>query len=252
MQGIKLAVDGYALTYNVPEEHKEFAIPMHPQPVFEQIVATIHNAGLQVDVHAAGDKGVDWTLTAFEKAAGGVAQARERRHRIEHFMFRKLDSIKRAGDMNVPVCEQPYAIDFRADDLYRKNKRLTPEQISGLVPLKSMLNAGVHLAFGADVPAFPSHRPLDSIRSAMSRVTSQGRQLDPAESLTFMEAFKAHTNGSAYAAFDEKEVGTLAPGACADFVIWNKDLQGIKAAADTLTLAPQATYLAGRAVYRAA
>ena len=50
--------------YDVPEDRKHMAIPMHPQDKFNAIIAEIHKAGLQADVHAVGDKGVDWTLEA--------------------------------------------------------------------------------------------------------------------------------------------------------------------------------------------
>jgi predicted amidohydrolase YtcJ len=250
LPGIKLAVDGYALTYDVPEDHKEFALPMHPQEIFEQIVATIHRAGYQVDVHAAGDKGVDWTLQAFEKAAGGAAKVREKRHRIEHFPFYKSDSIRKAADMGVPVCTQPYTIDFRVDDFAVRNNRLSPKQIDSMVPLKTFIKEGVHLAFGADVPAFPSNRPLDSIKSAMTRKTQGGRQLDMAEAITFMDALRVHTIGSAYAASDEKDLGSLAPGKAADFVVWNRDLRGIQTPQDIDGLHALATYVAGKPVWQ--
>jgi predicted amidohydrolase YtcJ len=250
LPGIKLAVDGYALTYDVPEGHKEFAVPMHPQDVFEQIVATIHRAGYQVDVHAAGDKGVDWTLQAFEKAAGGAAGVREKRHRIEHFPFYKADSIKKAADMGVPVCSQPYAIDFRVDDFARSNNRLTQKQIDMFVPLKTMIRDGIPLAFGADVPAFPSLRPLDSIKSAMTRRTQAGRQLDTGERIPFMDALKVHTIGSAYAASDEKTLGSLEPGKIADLAVWNRDLRDVTTATDVDGLQVVATYLAGKPVWQ--
>jgi predicted amidohydrolase YtcJ len=67
--------------YHIPAEHRHLALPMHPQSQFNEIVAAIHRAGFQVDVHAAGDQGVDWTLDAFAKAAGSIAACRERRHR---------------------------------------------------------------------------------------------------------------------------------------------------------------------------
>ncbi len=249
LQGIKLAVDGYSLMYETPPEQQHLAIPMHPQPTFEEIIKTIHRADLQADVHAVGNKGVDWTLMAFEKAAGGAAQARPRRHRIEHFPFRKLDSIQKAAAMNVPVCSQPTSIDFRVDDFQRRLVRSFEKYISTFVPVKTFLKEGVPLALGADVPAFPYFDPLDALRCAMSRKTSGGLQLDQSESISFLEGLKVHTLGSAYAAFDEKELGSLEPGKAADFVIWNNDLRRIKTAADVKKLHVQATYLAGRKVY---
>jgi len=245
IQGIKLAVDGYALMYDILPEHRHLAIPMHPQPLFEQIIATIHNAGLQVDVHAVGDKGVDWTLEAFAKAAGSVAACRERRHRIEHFPFCKLDSIRRAAELNVPVCEQPLFIEIKADEFLEKLGPKAATQVQKLCPMRTFAREGVHLAYGADVAAFPSHLPMDSIRCAMDRVTQGRRRLDPDEAISFMEALRIHTLGSAYAAFDEKDLGSLEPGKLADFVIWNRDLRQVRTGQDTLALKPEATYVGG-------
>jgi predicted amidohydrolase YtcJ len=252
IQGIKLAVDGYALMYDIPPQHRHLAIPMHPQPLFEQIIAMIHKAGMQVDVHAVGDKGVDWTLEAFAKAAGSVSACRERRHRIEHYAFRKPDSIRRTAELNVPVCVQPLFVEIKADDFLEKLGAQHMQSVQTICPLRTFLREGVHLAFGSDVPAFPSHLPMDSIRCAMDRVTQSGRKLDPDEKLSFMEALRIHTLGSAYAAFDEKELGSLEPGKLADFVIWNRDLRQVRTGKDALALQPAATYLGGKVVYEAA
>lgn len=80
-----------------------------------------------------------------------------------------------------------------------------------MVPSASFRRAGVKLSFSADVPASPNHRPLDSIR------TASGARLDPSESITFLEALQAHTLNTAYAAFDERELGSIEVGKQADF-----------------------------------
>jgi len=249
LQGVKLAVDGYALMYKVPAEHRHLAIPMHPQPRFEEIVKTIHNAGMQADVHAVGDKGVDWTLGAFMKAAGSAAECRRRRHRIEHFVFRKADSIRYAAALGVPVCIQPNFIEVRAEDMVAK---MGIRPIHSMLPGRTFVKEGVRIAYGADVPAFPSHSPMDSIRSAMDRRTATGRRLDPGEAVSFTEALQHHTLGGAYAALDETEIGSLEPGKLADFVVWTGDLRRVGSGAAVAGLRPAATYLAGKAVYEAA
>jgi len=66
ISGVKLAVDGYALMHNPPEDRRH-GHPDAPTGQFEAIIAEIHKAGLTADVHAVGDKGVDWTLDAFQK-----------------------------------------------------------------------------------------------------------------------------------------------------------------------------------------
>jgi len=251
LQGVKLAVDGYALMYDVPAERRHMAIPMHPQPQLEAIIARIHRADFQADVHAVGDKGVDWTLAAFAKAAGSDARCRECRHRIEHFPFRKLDSIRRAAELGVPVCVQPNYIEVKADDFRRQLGKGIARLVESLVPIRTFTKEGIHLAYGADVPAFPSHSPLDSIRSAVERRTSSGKKLDSSEAVSFLEALRHHTIGSAYAAFDEKELGSLEAGKLADFVIWKGDLRNARSGEDIAALAPLATYLAGKPVYQA-
>ncbi len=125
------------------------------------------------------------------------------------------------------------------------------KHVPTMVPLRTMTAQGVHVAYGADVPAFPSHSPMDSIRSAMERKTSSGRRLDMSEAISFLEAFRHHTLGGAYAASDEKEIGSLEPGKQADFVIWNNDLRQARTAQAVAALKPEATYLAGKAVYEA-
>jgi len=107
-----------------------------PQAIFEEIIAAIHRADLRADVHAVGDKGVDWTLQTFAHAAGRAPAARERRHRIEHFPFRKLDSIRRAAEMNVPVCVQPAIVDFRVDGFRKRDFRTMQKHPATINPLR--------------------------------------------------------------------------------------------------------------------
>jgi len=249
-QGIKLAVDGYALMYEVPPQHRELAIPMHPQELFEAIIAAIHQADLQADVHAVGDKGVDWTLAAYAKAAGSAADCRRRRHRIEHFPLRKLDSVRRAAELGVPVCVQPALIPLKARDMREKLGPGARQYVETMVPLATFTREGVPTAYGADVPAFPSHSPMESLRCAIDRIVAPGERLDPGEAVPFITALRHHTLGSAYAAFDEQDLGSLERGKAADFVIWKGDLRAVRGGADAAALQPLATYLAGQPAYR--
>ena len=249
LSGVKLAVDGYALMYDVPPEHRELDMPMHPQDQFEAIVAAIHRADLQVDVHAVGDKGVDWTLKAFAKAAGSAQAVRRLRHRIEHYPFLKADSIRHTADLGVPVCTQPAILYLRAESFLKRFGTKKLRQIETMVPLRTMTRAGVRVCFGADVPAFPSYLPLDSVRCALDRRTSKGRALDTNESVPFLQALKMHTIESAYAAFDEGELGSLKVGKLADMVVWNKDLRTVRSVRELSGLEVQTTYVGGKEAY---
>jgi predicted amidohydrolase YtcJ len=172
------------------------------------------------------------------------------RHRIEHYPFRKNDSLKRTADLGIPVCTQPALVPLKADDFQEKLGPRARSMVDTMLPLRSFMKEGVQVCYGADVPAFPSHSPMESIRCAMDRVTKSGRTLADTESVLFLEALRHHTVGGAYAAHDEEELGSLEPGKYADFVIWNKDLRGIAKGSDALTLEPEETYLAGQIVYQ--
>ena len=164
----------------------------------------------------------------------------------------RLESLKRAAELGVPVCEQPLMVQIRADEFAGKLGPEAAKNVDRICPLQSFTKEGVPVAFGADVPAFPSHRPLDSIRCAMDRLTAKKRSLDAGEKLSFMEALRVHTLGSAYAAFDEKELGSLEAGKAADFVIWNNDLRAVRTGAEAAELKALATYVGGKAAYGSA
>ncbi len=247
LQGVKLAIDGYPLMYKPLDKNREHLVqPMHPRDQFEAIIKAIHDADYQVDVHAVGDKAVDMTLDCFLKVCGNSAECRRRRHRMEHFPFRNLDSIGRAADYGVPVCSQPEMITVRGDELLAKADR---NLVNTITPIASFIKEGAMICFGADVPAFPSYLPLDSVRTAMSRKTEKGKQLDPSERISFMEGLRCHTINAAYSGFDEHDIGSLEVGKKADFVVWNKDLTKMSSAADLSGLKPEATFVDGKMVY---
>lgn len=85
----------------------------------------------------------------------------------------------------------------------------------------------------------------------MYRRTARNRQLDIAESVSFLNALRHHTMDGAFAAFDEDELGSLAPGKQADFVIWRGNLENVRTSEDLVPFEPEATYLAGKPVYQA-
>jgi len=162
-----------------------------------------------------------------------------------------VDSIRRAAEMGIPVCVQPNFIEVRAEDMLQKLGASRRQLMDTMVPVQTFDREGARLAYGADVPAFPSHSPTDSIRSAMSRRTARHRQRDTTEASSFLDALRHHTVGGAYAAFDEDELSSLGPGKQADFVIWKNDLEKVRAGRDAATLELEATYVAGKPVYQA-
>lgn len=247
LQGVKLAIDGYPLMYKPIDKGKEHLVkPMQTQDQFEAIIRAIHEADYQADVHAVGDKAVDLTLDTYKKVCGSESECRRRRHRIEHFPFRKMDSIKRAAEMGVPVCSQPEMIIVRGDELMTKIEK---KNVNSLTPIATFIREGCKICFGADVPAFPSYKPWDSVGTAMKRKTEKGKELDPSERITFFQGLECHTINAAHASFDDKDIGSLEIGKMADFVIWNRDLNEVTSASQLSGISPNATFVGGKVIF---
>jgi predicted amidohydrolase YtcJ len=118
---------------------------------------------------------------------------------------------------------QPY---HAIDDGRWAEKRLGHERARWSYAWRSMLRAGARLAFGTDWPVAPLN-PLLGIYAAVTRATLDGKHPEgwfPEEKLSVEEALRAYTYGSAYAAFEEKEKGSIAPGMLADLAVLSDDL----------------------------
>jgi len=122
--------------------------------------------------------------------------------------------------------------------------------MSHYLPLKTMLQMGIPLAFGCDVPASLYQEPKWAFAGAGLRRTNAKVVLTPAERLTMPEILRIHTMGSAYAGFAETTTGSLEPGKFADLVVWSHDVYSL-APEDVNDLAPQMTIVNGEIVYEA-
>ncbi|MHB8927874.1 MAG: amidohydrolase family protein [Bacillota bacterium] len=93
-------------------------------------------------------------------------------------------------------------------------------------PFRSLLASGAHVCFGSDAPV-ESIDPLKGIYAAVTRRREEepaGRPWYPEERLTVEEAVRAYTEGAAYASYEERLRGTLAPGKLADVVVLSRDI----------------------------
>jgi predicted amidohydrolase YtcJ len=94
---------------------------------------------------------------------------------------------------------------------------------------RTVTEAGLTLAGGSDFPIDPE-TPLRGLHAAVTRQDPDGRPAGgwhPEQRLTLDEAVDAYTRGAAYAAFEEREAGQVAPGFRADLTVVDEDLRRI-------------------------
>jgi predicted amidohydrolase YtcJ len=183
-------------------------------------------AGLHVIVHAIGDRAIRDQLDIFERVEKENGP-RDRRFRIEHAQHIAPPDIPRFARLGVIASMQPY---HAIDDGRWAEKVIGPERAKTTYAFRSLRDAGATLAFGSDWFVAPP-TPLEGLYAAVTRRTLDDRNPDgwiPEQKITLEDALRAYTRGAAYATFDEKEKGVIAPGALADFAIIDRDLTKVK------------------------
>ena len=203
-------------------------------------------AGLQVIVHAIGDRAIRTQLDIFARVARENAP-HDRRFRIEHAQHIAPADFARFGTLGVIPSMQPY---HAIDDGRWADKVIGAKRAKGTYAFKSLLDHGASLAFGSDWFVAPP-TPLVGIYAAVTRRTLDDKRPGgwvPEQKITVEQALRAYTAGSAYAGYQEKEVGMLKPGMLADLVIIDSDITRVapEAIRDARVML---TMVGGRIVY---
>lgn len=188
----------------------------------KQNIVDADKAGLQVYIHAIGDRANATILDYYENAANANG-TRDRRFRIEHAQHLRQEDIPRFGKLKVVASMQPMHI---IDDGRWAWKRLDEKRLKGTYAFRSLLDSGAVLAFGSDTPV-ATINPLYGIYAAVTRRTLDDKNPNgwiPEQKISVEEAVRAFTWGSAYAEFQENVKGTLEPGKLADLVIVSDDI----------------------------
>jgi hypothetical protein len=179
------------------------------------------SCGLQLAVHAIGDRANRQVLDAYERLLPEFPND-SGRHRIEHAQVVDPADISRFAALGVIAAMQPI---HATSDMYWAGERLGERRQAGAYAWKSLADSGALLAFGSDFPVeLPN--PMLGIYAAVSRQDLAGWPeggWQPQERLTRAQAIRAFTQGAARAAFIEDLVGSLEPGKRADFIVLDRD-----------------------------
>jgi predicted amidohydrolase YtcJ len=254
MAGVKLFIDGAlgsrgaALLADYSDEPGNRGLLVTGPEEYEATVRKAKQCHLQVATHAIGDRGNHIVLDTYERVLGDDAKTGHR-WRIEHAQIVSPEDIPRFAKLGVIASMQPT---HATSDMPWAEERLGKERLFGAYAWQRFLASGAHLALGSDFPV-ESPDPRLGLYAAVTRQDRDGQPPGgwlPEQRLSVSEALRGFTADAAYAGFDENEVGKLAPGLRADFVVLGSDPLAVPAAQlDDLVV--ESTWVDGKPVYEA-
>lgn len=220
---------------------------MIPEGIMEERIRKAEKAGLQVAIHAIGDRANSLILDIFEKIAGMDIQ-KDRRWRVEHAQHILLQDMERMSRLKIIASVQPY---HAIDDGRWAEKKIGRRRCTYSYAFRSLLDEGMFLACGSDWSVAPLN-PLLGIYAAVTRQTLDGKNPQgwiPQQKISLEEALRGYTSHAAYAEFGENLKGTIEKGKMADIVVVDRNIfkiapEEIKAAKVIMTI------VAGKTVYQ--
>ena len=192
-------------------------------------VRAVVQAGFQPAVHAIGDRGISETIAAIE-GAGDRAAVRALRPRIEHLQILRLSEAPRIAAAGIVASMQPSHATSDAPWVPARLGARTP-RLAGAYAWRSVVRAGVPLAFGSDFPIESPDVRLGLFAAETRLASGASVPFLPDERLGRDEALRAFTSGAAYAAFAEGRRGMIREGYDADLTAFAGDLLAAPASA---------------------
>jgi len=200
--------------------------PEELKPMFEEAL----RRGLQVETHAIGDRAnriiLDLYQAAFKAVPPNERKIAEPRWRIEHAQILHPADLPRFAELGVIPSMQPsHAI----SDLFFAPKRLGMDRLAGAYAWQSFLKSGCVIPGGSDAPV-ERGEPMIEFYAAVARKSVKGFSGEgwhPEQAVSREQALKMFTIWPAYAAFEEKDKGSIAVGKLADFTVLSQDIMKI-------------------------
>jgi predicted amidohydrolase YtcJ len=186
--------------------------------------------GIQVETHAIGDRANRAILDLYEQALKAVPpnerKIAEPRWRVEHAQILSRQDLPRFAKLGIIPSMQPsHAI----SDLFFAPNRLGLERLGGAYVWQSLIKSGCIVAGGSDAPV-ERGEPMIEFYAAVTRKSVKGFSGEgwhSEQAVSREQALKMFTLWSAYAAFEEKDKGSIEIGKLADFTILSNDIMKI-------------------------
>jgi predicted amidohydrolase YtcJ len=253
VRAIKMYADGAlgsrgaAMLQPYSDDPGNVGLLLTPQRELQRIADLALRKGFQVATHAIGDRGNRVALDVYDSALRKNPTA-DHRFRVEHAQVISLADIPRFAKLGVIPSMQA---SHQTSDMGWAEDRVGHERIKGAYAWRSLLDQGSIIPNGSDFPV-EEVNPLLSFHAAVTRQNPSNQPPGgwyPEQRMTREEALKAMTLWPAYAAFQEKILGSLSPGKYADFVVLDRDVMRVPVD-QILQSTVISTWLGGKAVYR--
>ena len=208
------------------------------------IIRCANDAGMQVAVHAIGDRCLDEVLDAYEEALRSTPRA-DHRHGVVHCQISRKDQLERIAALHLHVYAQTIFLDY---DNHIVEAIVPPEVTEYSYSFRTLMQLGVTVSNGSDCPVeLPD--VASGIECGVTRRSKDGTgPFLPREALTVREALDSYTESGAKASFEEQIKGRIQAGMLADFVVLDRDPFSIPAE-ELHTLRVIKTVLGGKCVF---
>jgi hypothetical protein len=200
-----------------------------PEAVAPMLEAALRK-GIQVETHAIGDRANRTILDLYEKAFAAVPAdqraVRDPRWRVEHAQVLAPEDLPRFAKLGVIPSMQPsHAI----SDLHFAPNRLGVDRLAGAYAWRSLIDSGCRIPAGSDAPVEQGD-PMVEFYAAVARKDLKGFSGEgwrPEQAVSREQALRMLTLWPAYAAFQEKERGSLEVGKAADLTVLSADIMTV-------------------------
>jgi predicted amidohydrolase YtcJ len=217
--------------------------PARSQEELDKMFQTMHDAGFQIATHSNGDREIDMTLTAIERAQAKNPRP-DARHRIEHASVMTMPLLERAKKAGVILVFHSYMWEHGDKLEVYGEKRL--EMIH---PYRTAIDMGVFVACHSDDGVSASNAML-RLHDMVNRKGENGKLYGGGQRVTVEEAIKVWTIDGAFCTFEEDIKGSITPGKLADFIVLRQDPRKVNP--DTIKdIVIDGTYIGGVNVWQA-
>lgn len=167
-------------------------------------------------IHSAGDMANTVLLDAYRKA-NAETPITDRRFGIDHGPMLTAEHAKVIKELGViPSVQAKYVF---SDDNENLIHQYGAESLHRMTPIKTLLDAGIKVAGGADTGEEPFGHPLWNMEKMVTRTDENGRTWGAREAIDRKTALLTYTRWAARYSYDEEWLGSIEPGKLADFVV---------------------------------